>query len=237
MATTPRIPQELIDGFFVQMEPDSNHPLARIAIPIELSRLAGIPIKTAQSFQLDPVVHELIRLYNAKVNDCQYCQNARQAVAVQSGLDEDMVTALSSFETSDLPDAVKAALRITAAISTNPGLLSDEVWADARRYYTEAELIDIVLLSMHTTASKSFITLGLDPGKEASSRLFFPTEDVYGQSEHLAEAIEELRRQGFAVEAPTESPLPVGTALEPDFTVSRTQDRAASIAMDGSRTG
>lgn|GEM_PF-1852376 len=237
MATTPRIPQELIDGFFVQMEPDSDHPLARIAIPIELSRLAGIPIKTAQSFQLDPVVHELIRLYNAKVNDCQYCQNARQAVAVQSGLDEDMVTALGTFETSDLPDAVKAALRITAAISTNPGLLSDEVWADARRYYTEAELIDIVLLSMHTTASKSFITLGLDPGKEASSRLFFPTEDVYGQSEHLAEAIEELRRQGFAVEAPTESPLPVGSALEPDLAVTRTQDGATHSAMKGSRTG
>ena len=123
----------------------------------------------------------MIRLYNAKVNDCQYCQNARQAVAVQSGMEEDMVAALSSFETSDLPDPIKAALRITAAISTNPGLLTDELWADAGRYYTEAELIDIVLLSMHTTASKSFITLGLDPGKEASNRLFFPTEDVYGR--------------------------------------------------------
>ena len=222
MATTPRIPQDLIDGFFVQMEPDSDHPLARIAIPIELSRLAGIPIRTAQSFQLDPVLHELIRLYNAKVNDCQYCQNARQAVAVQSGLNEDMVSVLSSFETSDLPERIKAALRITAAISSNPGLISDELWADAGRYYTEAELIDIVLLSMHTTASKSFITLGLDPGKEASDRLFFPTEDVYGESEHLAEAVEELRRQGFVVEAPTESPLPVGTTLEPAAAARRT---------------
>ena len=141
-----------------------------------------------------------------------------------------MVAALSSFETSDLPDPIKAALRITASVSTNPGLLSDELWADAGRYYTEPELIDIVLLSMHTTASKSFITLGLDPGEDASSRLFFPTEDVYGQSEHLAEAIEDLRRQGFAVEAPTDSPLPVGTALEPDPTITarRPSDTAAA---------
>jgi AhpD family alkylhydroperoxidase len=215
MATTPRIPQELIDGFFVQMEPDSDHPLAQVAIPIELSRLAAIPIRTARSFQLDPVVHELIRLFNAKVNDCQYCQNARQAIAVQAGMEEDMVAALSSFETSDLPDAIKSALRITSVISTNPGLLSDEIWAAALQHYSEAELIDIVLLSMHTTGSKSFITMGLDPGKEASDRLFFPTEDVYGTSSDLAEAIDELRRNGFAVEAPSDSSLPVGSSLSP----------------------
>ena len=33
------------------------------------------------------------------------------------------------------------------------------------------------------------VTLGLDPGKESSNRLFFPTEDEYGQSEELTEAI------------------------------------------------
>src|SRR3954447_9600371 len=236
MATVPRIPQEMLEGYFIQMErtEDNDNPVAAISIPIELSRLAGIPVRTKKSFQLDPVLHELIRLYNAKVQDCQYCQNARQAVAVQAGLDEDMVSALSHFETSSLPAHVKAALRITSAVSTNPGLLSDEIWAQAAQYFTEDELVDIVLLSMHTTASKSFITLGLDPGKEASSRLFFPTEDVYGQSEHLAEAIEELRRQGFAVEAPTESPLPVGSALEPDFTVSRRHDRETGTAINAS---
>ena len=68
---------------------------------------------------------------------------------------------------------------------------------------------------MHTTGSKSFITMGLDPGKEASSRLFFPTEDVYGESPELIEAVEDLRRQGFAVEAPTDAPLPVGTIVTP----------------------
>ena len=54
MATTPRIPQELLDGYFIQMERDeaNDNPVAAIAIPIELSRLAGIPIKTKRSFQL-----------------------------------------------------------------------------------------------------------------------------------------------------------------------------------------
>ena len=217
MATTPRIPTELLEGYFIQMERDeaNDNPVAAIAIPIELSRLAGIPIRTKRSFQLDPVLHELIRLYNAKLQDCQYCQNARQAVAVQAGLEEDMVTALSQFETSSLPEHVKAALRLTSAISTNPGLLSDELWAAAGEYFTEDELVDIVLLSMHTTASKVTITLGLDPGKEASSRLFFPTEDVYGESADLAEAIEDLRRSGVVVDGPADQPLPVGSHVQP----------------------
>jgi AhpD family alkylhydroperoxidase len=217
MATIPRIPTELLEGYFIQMERDEagDNPVAAISIPIELSRLAAIPVRTKKSFQLEPVLHELIRLYNAKVQDCQYCQNARQAVAVQAGLDEDMVSALSRFETSSLPDHVKAALRITAAISTNPGLITDEMWEQARAHFSEDELVDIVLLSMHTTASKVTITLGLDPGKEASSRLFFPTEDVYGQSPELAEAIEELRNSGVVVEGPAEQALPVGSTITP----------------------
>src|SRR5689334_10620426 len=206
MATVPRIPQHLLDGYFIQMErsEDNDNPVAAISIPIELSRLAAIPVRTKKSFQLDPVLHELIRIYNAKVQDCQYCQNARQAVAVQAGLQEDMVEALGHFESSNLPESIKAALRLTAAISTNPGLISDELWADAARHYTETELVDIVLLSMHTTASKVTITLGLDPGKENSSRLFFPTEDVYGSSPELTEAIEALRSDGILVAPPSD---------------------------------
>src|SRR3954454_14364682 len=104
MSTTPRIPAEFAQGFFMQMESDPDNPATQIAIPTELSRLAGIPVRTKASFQLDPVLHELIRLYNAKYQDCQYCQNARQAVAVQNGLQEDMVMTMADFENSSLPD-------------------------------------------------------------------------------------------------------------------------------------
>jgi hypothetical protein len=44
----------------------------------------------------------------------------------------------------------------------------------------------------------------LDPGEEASSRQFYPTEDVYGSSPDLREAVEELRSRGFTVDAPSE---------------------------------
>ena len=79
MATTPRIPADLAAGFEMMVE-DGDTPAARIAIPTELSRLAAIPIMSEGSFQIDPVVHECIRLFNANYNGCTYCQNARQAV-------------------------------------------------------------------------------------------------------------------------------------------------------------
>jgi AhpD family alkylhydroperoxidase len=213
MATTPRIPKELVEGFFMQVEDDGS-PAAAIAIPVELSRLAGIPIATKRSFQLDPVLHELIRIYNAKYQDCQYCQNARQAVAVQAGLKEDMVSQLADFENSPhIPENFKSALRITSAVATAPALLTDELWNGALQHFSERELIDIVLLSMHTTASKVTITLGLDPGKDASSRLFFPDEDVYGESEDLADALADLRSKGVVVSAPGGAVLAPGADL------------------------
>lgn len=201
MATKPRIPADLVAGFTMLAE-GADTPAARIAIPAELTRLAAIPISSEGSFQLDPVVHECIRLFNARYQGCTYCMNARAGIAVQSGLTEEIVEQLSKFESSDLPQPVKAALRITRAIASAPQMVTPELIEEARLYFSEQEIVDIILLSMHTTGSKVTITLGLDPGKEASSRVFYPSEAVYGNSPALRKAIEEMKQKGLDVAAP-----------------------------------
>lgn len=198
MSTKPRIPDHLARGFTMMVE-GGDTPAARIAIPTELTRLAAIPVASEGSFQIDPVVHECIRLFNAGYQGCEYCMNARAAVAVQSGLNETMVEKLQRFESSDLPERIKAALRITNAVASGPATLTRDIWEGARRFFSEQEVVDIVLLSVHTTASKVTIILGLDPGKESSSRVFFPSEEVYGGSPELKEAVERLERGGLAV--------------------------------------
>jgi AhpD family alkylhydroperoxidase len=201
MATVPRIPTELVAGFTMLAE-NANTPAGQIAIPAELTRLAAIPIPSEGSFQIDPVVHECIRLFNAKYQGCTYCMNARAGIAVQSGLTEDIVEKLARFETSDLPEQIKAALRITSAIASAPQMVTPELIDAAREHFSEQEIVDIILLSMHTTSSKVTITLGLDPGKEESSRVFYPSESVYGNSPALQKAIDEMRRKGMDVAAP-----------------------------------
>ena len=98
-----------------------------------------------------------------------------------------------------------AALRITNAVSSGPTSLSPQMWEGARNFYSEQEVVDIVLLSVHTTSSKVTITLGLDPGKESSSRIFYPSEDVYGDSPALKRAVEQMERSGLAVRASEDS--------------------------------
>src|SRR5204863_2338827 len=198
MSTTPRIPAELARGF-TMLGDGSETPAARIAIPAELTRLAGIPIASEGSLQIEPLVHECIRLFNAKVQGCQYCMNARAAGAVQAGLNEDMVSQLRDFERSTLPDNVKAALRITAAVASAPQLVTPALLDAARVHFSEQEVIDIVLLSVHTTASKVAITLGVDPGRAASSRVFYPSEAVYGDSPELKRAVATMAESGLKV--------------------------------------
>jgi AhpD family alkylhydroperoxidase len=198
MSTTPRIPADLAAGF-TMLSAGQDTPAARIAIPVELIRLSGIPIASEGSIRLDPVVHECIRLFNAKYQGCEYCMNARAAVAVQSGLDEDIVAQLTRFENSSLPAKIKAALRITSAVASAPQMVTPEVLDEARRHFSEQEVADIILLSVVTTASKVAITLGVEPGKAASSRVFYPTDPVYGNSQELRRAIEEYEHKGFKV--------------------------------------
>jgi AhpD family alkylhydroperoxidase len=203
MGKNLRIPEQLVRGFSMMVE-SGDTPAAKIAIPIELTRLAAIPIASDGSFQLDPVVHECIRLFNANYQGCEYCLNARAAGAVQAGLDEALVSKLTRFESSDLPEHIKAALRIANAVSSGPTTLSKKIWDGARGFFSEQEVVDIVLLSVHTTGSKVTITLGLDPGKENSARIFYPSEDVYGHSPALKRAVEEMERRGLAVRASTD---------------------------------
>lgn len=221
MSTTPRIPAELAAGF-TMLGDGSPTPASRIAIPIELIRLSGIPIASEGSILLDPVVHECIRLFNANYQGCEYCMNARAAIAVQSGLDEDIVQQLTRFETSALPERIKAALRITSAIASAPQMVTPALIEAARAFYTEAEIADIILLSVVTTGSKVAITLGVDPGMGASSRVFYPTDPVYGSSQELRRAIEEYERKGFRVGGDT---IPVTRLVTP-----KTNQRAESAA-------
>lgn len=71
MGTVPRIPEELVAGF--TMLGSGGESLAEIlSIPDEMCHLAGIPVRTAQSLQTEPVVKELIRILNAQTQGCTY---------------------------------------------------------------------------------------------------------------------------------------------------------------------
>ena len=99
----------------------------------------------------------------------------RLAVATQQGLDETMAAKVDRYETSDLSERHKVALRIADAMMTQPGLDQRRSFA-ARRTSTSAgtELLELTLDVMKWNYQKVPVALGVDaevrPGELAELR-------------------------------------------------------------------
>ncbi len=86
---------------------------------------------------IDPVTAELVRLRGARQHDCRLCRSTRSARALDAGADEDLLDATERYETSELSESQKVALRLTDAVITRPstvdGALAAQVHAGSRR--------------------------------------------------------------------------------------------------------
>ena len=115
-----------------------------------------------RSTHLDVVTQELIRLRCARQHDCRICQTLRLADAQQSGVDEDMESKIDFYETSDLSDRHKTALRLVDAFIWRPQDMSDELVAQAHEYFSDAELAEILVDITKWSTQKIHVTLGID---------------------------------------------------------------------------
>jgi hypothetical protein len=116
-------------------------------------------------------------------------------------MEEDIVSKVTPmFESSDLADDIKAALRLTNYFISNPGGMTDEVWAEGRKYYSEDQLLDIVLLAMYTGTNKVKVTLGFDPGP-IDQPVYATDEKYFKTSDALDQASKDLEAQGIRTKA------------------------------------
>src|SRR6478735_11313046 len=88
--------------------------------------------------------------------------SVRSAVAVQQGLDETMAAKVLTFETSDLTDAQKAAIRLADALMTQPGAISPTLAAQLHEHYTDDQILELTLDVMKWNYQKVSVALGLD---------------------------------------------------------------------------
>lgn len=118
---------------------------------------------------LDPVTGELVRWRNARRQDCQLCQSYRDAGARQAGVTDATLAAVDDYESSDLPEAQKAALRFVDAYLDEPADVPAGVYAGLREHYTAAQRAELVLRLFGTTQNRVMRALGLDQGPPAQS--------------------------------------------------------------------
>jgi alkylhydroperoxidase family enzyme len=111
---------------------------------------------------LDPVLTELVRLRCARTHNCRICQTLRLADARAAGADDAVTAAVDRYETSDLDERTKAALRVTDAVITLPASLSPDAVASARGLLTPEELAELCLDVSKWSTQKVHVALGTD---------------------------------------------------------------------------
>jgi len=111
---------------------------------------------------LDPVTTELVRLRGARQHDCRLCQSTRSARALDAGADEDLLDATERYETSDLAESSKVALRLTDAVITRPSAVDGALVARVHEWFTPPQVVELVADVMRNSGQKVAVALAAD---------------------------------------------------------------------------
>jgi alkylhydroperoxidase family enzyme len=135
-------------------------PLGRDAELVRL--LADYQDTVVRSRYLDPVTTELVRLRCARQHDCRICQTLRLADAAVEGVDDELTSQIDYYETSDLTERHKVALRIVDAVIWRPTEISDDLVEQAHTYFTAEEIAEILVDITKWSTQKIHVALGTD---------------------------------------------------------------------------
>jgi AhpD family alkylhydroperoxidase len=94
---------------------------------------------------LEPLLHELIKVRASQLNGCAYCLDMHTKDARAKGETEQRLYALNAWrEAPFYSDRERAALGWTEAITNiQQGHASDDVYAEARKHFSEQELVKL----------------------------------------------------------------------------------------------
>lgn len=104
----------------------------------------------------------------------------RLGVARDAGLDETMAEKIDYYEESDLPEHQKVALRLTDAFVNSPGAISAKLREEVRHYFTEAQIVELMLDMSKWSTQKLSVALGTDEPIDSERLSLFDFDDGGG---------------------------------------------------------
>jgi AhpD family alkylhydroperoxidase len=127
---------------------------------------AVLALDAAARDGLDPVLVELVQTRSAQINRCAYCIGYHTADARKAGESEDRLHQLVAWEESSLYTArERAALALTDAVTRLPEGVSDGVYDEAARHFTEKDLAQLIALIITANAwNRMNVTTRKTPG-------------------------------------------------------------------------
>ena len=88
--------------------------------------------------------------------------SVRSAVALQHGVDEEMLAAVDHYQDSDLSPAQRAALVLADAYLVSPAEMTESAKRDVAAHLTPVQVVELVLKLMGFSSDKVTVALGLD---------------------------------------------------------------------------
>lgn len=111
---------------------------------------------------LDAVTTELVRLRGARQHQCRFCKSVRSRSALVAGANDATFAAVDAWETSELPDATKAALALTDAFIWTPGRVGDDERMALAKHFTPAQQVELVLDVARNASNKFAVSMAAD---------------------------------------------------------------------------
>jgi alkylhydroperoxidase family enzyme len=86
----------------------------------------------------------------------------RLAVAKQHGFDETTADKVDHYESSDLSERHKVALRVADAMMSQPGSISPTLRSEVHEHFTDQEILELTLDVMKWNYQNVPVALGID---------------------------------------------------------------------------
>src|SRR6266516_926013 len=117
---------------------------AQKAAPAAYHAMLALETSVRRSSHLEPSLVELVRLRASQINGCAFCIDMHTKDARANGETEQRLYTLSAWrETPFYTDRERAALEWTEAVTlVSDGPVPDALYQEARRHFSEKELVD-----------------------------------------------------------------------------------------------
>jgi AhpD family alkylhydroperoxidase len=127
---------------------------------------AMLALDAAAAAGLDPLIVELIKLRASQINGCAFCNDMHTHDMRRLGISEQKITGVSAWrETPFFTARERAALALTEAVTRlGEHGVSDEVYDEAARVFSEQELPRVIAMTITINAWNRFaITTRMSP--------------------------------------------------------------------------
>lgn len=120
-----------------------------MVLPQAMEGIQGL-YKAIYSGGLPQQTLDLVHMRASQINGCSACVHAGFASSAKTGETPERLVAVSAWYESPLFDeAERAALALTEAmtrLSDRPGQVTDEIWDQVRKHYTDEQLAALILM-------------------------------------------------------------------------------------------